>query len=134
MAGVGGHPNPTHCPDVPLSRYPSFLLSWCPSAQVSRFLVSWFLSLPVSQCPGFLESWCLGVPVLKCPGVSVSLFTGFPVPGHLGLTEKRTQRVFGTSVRRSSRSAFGRSTGNDVSGHYYRHSFSFLFLRRRLFS
>ena len=25
---------------------------------------------------------------------------------------------FGTSVRRSSRSAFGRSTGNDVSGHY----------------
>ena len=30
-----------------------------------------------------------------------------------------------TSVRRSSRSAFGRSTGNDVSGHYKRHSFLF---------
>ena len=25
---------------------------------------------------------------------------------------------FGMSIRRSSRSAFGRSTGNDVSGHY----------------
>ena len=32
---------------------------------------------------------------------------------------------FGTSVRRSSRSAFGRSTGNDVSGHYKRHYFLF---------
>ena len=30
---------------------------------------------------------------------------------------------FGTSSRRSSRSAFGRSTGNDVSGHYKRHYF-----------
>ena len=30
------------------------------------------------------------------------------------------------SVRRSSRSAFGRSTGNDVSGHYKRHYFLFL--------
>ena len=27
----------------------------------------------------------------------------------------------GTSVRRSSRSAVGRLTGNDVSGHYKRH-------------
>ena len=35
---------------------------------------------------------------------------------------------FGTSVRRSSRSAFGRSTGNDVSGHYKRHYFLFFFL------
>ena len=34
---------------------------------------------------------------------------------------------FGTSVRRSSRSAFGRSTGNDVSGHYKRHYFLFSF-------
>ena len=33
------------------------------------------------------------------------------------------QTIFGTSVRRSSRSAFGRSTGNDVSGHYKRHYF-----------
>ena len=30
---------------------------------------------------------------------------------------------FGTSVRHSSRSAFGRSTGNDVSGNYFHHSF-----------
>ena len=34
----------------------------------------------------------------------------------------------GTSVWRSSRSAFGRSTGNDVSGHYKRHYFLFSFL------
>ena len=32
---------------------------------------------------------------------------------------------FGTSVRRSSQSAFGRSTDNDVSGHYKRHYFFF---------
>ena len=50
--------------------------------------------------------------------------------------------INGTSVRRFSRSAFGRSTGNDVSGHYKRHYFLFLFfflfffffLRRLLFS
>ena len=36
--------------------------------------------------------------------------------------------TIGTSVRRSSRSAFGRSTGNDVSGHYKRHYFLFSFL------
>ena len=34
----------------------------------------------------------------------------------------------GTSVRRSSRSSFGRLTGNDVSGHYKRHYFLFFFL------
>ena len=34
---------------------------------------------------------------------------------------------FGTSVWRSSRSAFGRPTGNDVSGHYKRHCFLFFF-------
>ena len=34
----------------------------------------------------------------------------------------------GTSVRRSSRSAFGQLTGNDVSGNYKRHYFlSFFF-------
>ena len=48
--------------------------------------------------------------------------------------------LIGTSGRRSSRSAFGRSTGNDVSGHYKRHYFLFFlfflfsFLRRELFS
>ena len=40
--------------------------------------------------------------------------------------------AIGTSVRRSSRSAFRRLTGNDVSGHYKRHYFlsffSFFFL------
>ena len=42
-------------------------------------------------------------------------------------------QYIGMSVRRSSRSAFGRSTGNDVSGHYKRHYFLFfLFLLRRL--
>ena len=42
---------------------------------------------------------------------------------------------FGTSVRRSSRSALGRSTGNDISGHCKRHYFlSFFFLRCLLFS
>ena len=35
--------------------------------------------------------------------------------------------AIGTSVRRSRRSAFGRLTGNDVSGHYKRHYFLFLF-------
>ena len=35
--------------------------------------------------------------------------------------------TFGTSVRCSSRSAFGRLTGNNVSGHYKRHYFPFLF-------
>ena len=43
----------------------------------------------------------------------------------------------GMSVRRSSRSAFGWSTGNDVSGHYKHHYFLFFFfffLRRLLFS
>ena len=34
---------------------------------------------------------------------------------------------FGKSVRRSSQLAFGRSTGNNVSGHYKRHSFPFIF-------
>ena len=33
----------------------------------------------------------------------------------------------GMSVRRSSRSAFGRSTGNDVSGHKIRHYFFSIF-------
>ena len=33
----------------------------------------------------------------------------------------------GTSVQCSSRSAFGRPTGNDVSGHYERHFFLFHF-------
>ena len=50
---------------------------------------------------------------------------------------KTTLYFFGTSVRRSSRSAFGRLTGNDVSGHYKRHYFlffSFFFLRRLIFS
>ena len=42
---------------------------------------------------------------------------------------KSTYNFFGTSVRRSSRSAFGRSTCNDVSGHYKRHYF--LFWRER---
>ena len=42
----------------------------------------------------------------------------------------------GTSGQRSSRSAFARSTGNDVSGHYKRHCFPFFpfFLRHDLFS
>ena len=38
----------------------------------------------------------------------------------------------GTSVQRSSRSAFGRLTGNDVSGHYKHHHFPFI-LRHNLF-
>ena len=39
--------------------------------------------------------------------------------------ETQDVKHFGTSVRRSSRPAFGRSTGNDVSGHYkpYYHCF-----------
>ena len=40
----------------------------------------------------------------------------------------------GTSVRRSSRSAFGRLTGNDVSGHYKHHYFLFSFLFSFFFS
>ena len=43
-------------------------------------------------------------------------------------SEMKYHRGIGTSVRRSSRSAFGRLTGNDVSGHYKRHYFlSFFF-------
>ena len=41
---------------------------------------------------------------------------------------------FGTSVWRSSRSTFGRSTGNDVSGHYKRHYFSPIFSIFHFFS
>ena len=40
----------------------------------------------------------------------------------------------GMSVRRSSRSAFGRSTGNDVSGHYKRNYFLFFFFLFSFFS
>ena len=39
--------------------------------------------------------------------------------------ETQDVKHFGTSVRRSSRPAFGRSTGNDVSGHYKHHYLSF---------
>ena len=42
-----------------------------------------------------------------------------------GIRIQIQEDVFGTSVRRSSRSAVGRSTGNDVSGHYKRLSFLF---------
>ena len=48
------------------------------------------------------------------------------------ITEKSV--YIGASVRRSSRSAFGRSTGNDVSGHYKRHYFLFLFFFILFFS
>ena len=49
------------------------------------------------------------------------------------LAENETVKIIcknftiGTSVRRSSRSAFGRPTGNDVSGHYKRHYFLYFF-------
>ena len=43
-----------------------------------------------------------------------------------GLLSPKLQFDFGTSGQRSSQSAFGRSTSNDVSGHYKRHYF-FLF-------
>ena len=39
----------------------------------------------------------------------------------------KTQNPIGTSVRHSSQSAFGRLTGNDVSGHFKRHYFVFCF-------
>ena len=47
--------------------------------------------------------------------------------------------IIGTGMRGSSRSAFGRSTGNDVSDHYKRHYFlfflfSFFFFFSFLFS
>ena len=42
-----------------------------------------------------------------------------------GLKCINLQIVFGTSGRRSSWSAFGRSTGKDVSGHFKRHYFLF---------
>ena len=38
---------------------------------------------------------------------------------------KLTLHLVGTSDRRSSRSALGRSTGNNVGGHYFHHSFLF---------
>ena len=45
----------------------------------------------------------------------------------LSCVAKCSVLVIGMSVRRSSRSAFGRSTGNDVSGHYKRHYLLSLF-------
>ena len=47
-----------------------------------------------------------------------------------GWWERRTSSTIdiGTSGQRSSRSAFGQSTGNDVSGHYKHHSLPFFFL------
>ena len=44
---------------------------------------------------------------------------------------ERLFSLIGTSVRRSSRSAFGRSTGNNVSGHYKRHYFFPFFWHER---
>ena len=69
-----------------------------------------------------------------------------PVQSTLGnsdidfLTRTPPINTFGTSGRRCSRSPFRRSTGNDVSGHYFNHYFlSFFpffcfFLRLHLFS
>ena len=45
---------------------------------------------------------------------------------HKQLRYIKTESI-GTSVQRSSRSAFGRSTGNDVSGHYKWHYFLLVF-------
>ena len=43
--------------------------------------------------------------------------------------------IFGTSGQHSSRSAFGPTTGNDISGHYKQRYFLFpVFLRCLLFS
>ena len=39
------------------------------------------------------------------------------------LDSTKSSVTFGTSMQSSSRSAVGRPTGNDVSGHYKRHSF-----------
>jgi len=58
--------------------------------------------------------------MLSQPNLTLTLFEG-----EGGRTDIANYDVFGTSVRRSSRSAFGRSTGNDVSGHYKRHYFLF---------
>ena len=48
--------------------------------------------------------------------------------------ENSSSLIIGTSVRRSSRSAFGWLTGNNLSGHYKHNSFFFFFFRRLLFS
>ena len=61
----------------------------------------------------------------------------------IDLVSTMTLGHIATSMRRSSRSAFRRLTGNDVSGHYKRHYFFLIFififflfflLRRLLFS
>ena len=61
-------------------------------------------------------------------GVTVVYIENF---SKLRLRQGGRGHQIGTSVRRSSWSAFRRSTGNDVSGHYKRRYFlfSFFFLR-----
>ena len=107
---VGGHPNPTHCHDVPVSYCPSILVSNCHGVPVSQCP-----SFPVSWCSRLLLSLCLSVPVPQCPSVLVSRCPSVPVswcPSNLGGTEKRTRggrrnaHFSGRTDRRTDRHRF----------------------------
>ena len=72
-----------------------------------------------------IELWLTLLSDIGCAVPSISW-------GDVNLTS-----TFGKSGRRSSQSAFGRSTGNNVSGHHKDHYFLVLppfFLHRLLFS
>ena len=76
-------------------------------------------------------------------GLEIPSWTFFNSPFPI-IRIKRWRRAFnhqniphkdiGTSMRRSSRSAFGRTTGNDVNGHYKGIFFLLFFHHRLLFS
>ena len=66
---VGWHPNPTHCPIVPVSRRPSYQVSQCP-----HFPVSWCPNIMgvmevllaaggSKEATGFLENYDLKMPI-----------------------------------------------------------------------
>ena len=61
-------------------------------------------------------------------GRNTTILTLYPCPAWAARgVEVSLIHTFGTSVRRSSRAAFGRSTGNDVSDHYKRNYYIIIF-------
>ena len=109
---VGGHPNLTHCPSVPVSQCHGVLLSHCPDVSVS-------------QCPS--------IPVSLCPGVIVSQYPSVPVTfggqrntqgggreTHKGGTEKRI--FFGIDRRTHKCSYRGAAHLKILSDNFVHHS------------
>ena len=142
---VGGHPNATHCPLDLVSKCPGGPVTSGggltnkgggtneqklvrtdtqtrrgPEVVATAHQKIYFVKVDWSAQHGFLFRlyWPFWAPLAAILDFADAA---------LQLLSKCLQGI-GTSVRRSSRSAFGRSTGNDVSGHYKRHYFLFFFL------